>query len=267
VSLKSESQWILRLEKRLYRIVRLKMLVFWGGIKQAYLESGGIYGSPRIHKDLKEAGIACSENRVAKIMHMAQIKSARGYRQSRFKTGKTVIAAPNRLEQQFNVEQADSTWGTDITHIRTYEGWFYLAVVIDLHSRAVVGWSMKSTKATEIVLYALLMTVWRGRPKESIIIHSDQESQFGSDDFARWCKEHQLVSSLSQRGNCYGNAVAESFFSNLKKERVKRKIYATSEEARSDIFDYIEVLYNRKRRHSYLNQMSPLVFEQRQFGS
>ena len=121
--------------------------------------------------------------------------------------------------------------------------------------------------ATEIVLDALLMAVWRRRPKKPIIIHSDQGSQFGSDDFARWCKEHQLVPSMSRRGNCYDNAVAESFFSNLKKERVKRKIYATREEARSDIFDYIEVFYNRKRRYSYLNQMSPLAFEQRQFGS
>lgn len=236
-------------------------------IKQAHVESGGIYGSPRIHKDLKEAGIACSENRVAKIMRMAQIKSARGYRKPRFKAGKPVIAAPNRLEQQFNVEQADTAWVTDITYIRTYEGWLYLAVVIDLYSRAVVGWSMKSTMATEIVLDALLMAVWRRRPKKPIIIHSDQGSQFGSDDFARWCKEHQLVPSMSRRGNCYDNAVAESFFSNLKKERVKRKIYATREEARSDIFDYIEVFYNRKRRHSYLNQMSPLAFEQRRFGS
>lgn len=236
-------------------------------IKQSYVESGGIYGSPRIHKDLKEAGVACSENRVAKIMRNAQLKSARGYRKPRFKAGKPTIAAPNRLEQCFNVDEADTVWVTDITYIRTYEGWLYLAVVIDLYSRAVVGWSMKSTMATEIVLDALLMAVWRRHPKHPIIIHSDQGSQFGSDDFARWCKEHQLIPSMSRRGNCYDNAVAESFFSNLKKERVRRKIYATREEARSDIFDYIEVFYNRKRRHSHLNQMSPLAFEQQQFGS
>jgi putative transposase len=134
-------------------------------------------------------------------------------------------------------------------------GWLYLAVVIDLYSRAVVGWSMKSTMATEIVLDALLMAVWRRRPKKPIIIHSDQGSQFYSDDFARWCKEHQLVPSMSRRGNCYDNAVAESFFNNLKKERVKRKIYAAREEARSDIFDYIEVFYSRKGFNWIINDV------------
>ena len=153
---------------------------------------------------------------------------------------------------------------TDITYIRTYEGWLYLAVVIDLHSRNVVGWSMKPRMATEIVLRALLMAVWRRKPKQHVIVHSDQGSQFGSDDFARWCKDNNLVPSMSRRGSCYDNAVAESFFSNLKKERVKRKIYTTREEAKSEIFEYIEVFYNRIRRHSYLNRLSPMVFEQLQ---
>ena len=177
------------------------------------------------------------------------------------------MAAPNRLQQQFTVDRSDSVWVTDITYIRTHEGWLYLAVVIDLYSRAVIGWSMQSTMKTEMVLDALLMAVWRRRPKQSVIIHSDQGSQFGSDDFSRWCNEHHLVPSMSRRGNCYDNAVAESFFSSLKKERVKRKIYGSRAEARADLFDYIEVFYNRKRRHSHLNQMSPMTFEQLRIGS
>ena len=142
-----------------------------------------------------------------------------------------------------------------------------MAVVIDLYSRSVVGWSMKPSMATEIVLDALLMAVWWRKPRQAVIIHSDQGSQFGSDDFTRWCKDNNLVPSMSRRGNCYDNVVAESFFSNLKKERIKRKIYTTREEAKSEIFEYIEVFYNRIRRHSHLNQLSPMVFEQLQNGA
>ena len=235
-------------------------------IQRSYEESYGIYGSPRIHRDLREAGIRCGVKRVARLMQQARLKSTRGYRRPRHISGKPSSAAPNRLQQQFTVAQPDSAWVTDITYVRTYEGWLYLAVVIDLYSRTVVGWSMKPTMATEIVLDALLMAVWRRKPKHSIIIHSDQGSQFSSDDFARWCKDHQLIPSMSRRGNCYDNAVAESFFSSLKKERIKRKIYSTREEAKSEIFEYIEVFYNRKRRHSHLNQLSPVEFEKLQIG-
>ena len=236
-------------------------------IKRSFDDSDRIYGSPRVHRDLREAGVTCGENRVARIMRVAHLKSVRGYRKPRFKAGIPATTAPNRLQQQFNMTQADMAWVTDITYIRTYEGWLYVAVVIDLYSRAVVGWSMKSNMATDIVLDALMMAIWRRRPKRSVIIHSDQGSQFGSDDFVRWCKDNQLVPSMSRRGNCYDNAVAESFFSNLKKERIKRKIYLTRDEAKSDIFDYIEIFYNRKRRHSYCDQMSPMAFEKLQIGS
>ena len=236
-------------------------------IKRSFDDSDRIYGSPRVHRDLREAGVTCGENRVARIMRVAHLKSVRGYRKPRFKAGIPATTAPNRLQQQFDIAQADTVWVTDITYIRTYEGWLYVAVVIDLYSRAVVGWSMKSNMATDIVLDALMMAIWRRRPKRSVIIHSDQGSQFGSDDFVRWCKDNQLVPSMSRRGNCYDNAVAESFFSNLKKERIKRKIYLTRDEAKSDIFDYIEIFYNRKRRHSYCDQMSPMAFEKLQIGS
>ena len=236
-------------------------------IREFYDASYGIYGSPRIHRDLREAGMRCGVKRVARLMNQAKIKSIRGYRRPRHVSGKPSIESPNRLQQQFTINQPDAAWVMDITYIRTYEGWLYLAVVIDLYSRSVVGWSMKPTMATEIVLDALLMAVWRRKLKQTVIIHSDQGSQFGSDDFARWCKDNRLITSMSRRGNCYDNAVAESFFSSLKKARIKRKIYITREEAKSEIFEYIEVFYNRKRRHSHLNQLSPMVFEQLQIGT
>lgn len=150
---------------------------------------------------------------------------------------------------------------TDITYIRTWQGWLYLAVVLDLYSRKVMGWSMQPTLAKEIVLDALLMAVWRRRPIRSVIIHSDQGSQYSSGDWQKFCRKHNLIPSMSRRGNCYDNAVAESFFSSLKKEKIKKRIYKTREMARADIFDYIEMFYNRIRRHSYLNGMSPEAFE------
>jgi putative transposase len=134
--------------------------------------------------------------------------------------------------------------------------------VEDLFSRIVIGWSMKSELTRDLVLDALLMAVWRRCPKQPVIVHSDQGSQYGSDDWARFCKEHGLIPSMSRRGNCFDNAVAESFFSSLKKERIRRRIYRTREEARADVFDYIEVFYNRVRRHSHLGQVSPYDFEQ-----
>jgi putative transposase len=158
-------------------------------IREFYDQSTGIYGSPRIFFDLKEAGVACSENRVARLMRAAQIKSVRGYKRPRYKVGKPAQVAPNQLERQFQHDEPDHAWVTDITYIRTHEGWLYLAAVLDLHSRAVVGWSMGARMQTSLVLDALTMAVWRRKPKDSVIIHSDQGSQFGSDEFNRWCKD------------------------------------------------------------------------------
>lgn len=236
-------------------------------IKQSFENSQGIYGSPRVHCDLREEGIACGEKRVARLMRQAKLRSVRGYKRPRYRVGVPSTTAPNLLQREFTVAQPDQVWVTDITYIRTYEGWLYLTVVIDLYSRIVVGWSMNATMATELVLDALTMAVWRRRPKTPVMIHSDQGSQYGSHDFNRWCKDNQLVPSMSRRGNCWDNAVAESFFSNLKKERIKRHIYATRQDAKSDVFDYIEGFYNRVRRHSHLDQLSPLAFEQLRTGS
>ena len=236
-------------------------------IQQSFEDSDGIYGSPRIHRDLREAGLLCGKKRVARLMQAAKLRSVRGYKRPRYRAGKPGVAAPNRLQRQFTVGQPDQVWVTDITYIRTYEGWLYLAVVIDLYSRKVVGWSMKPRMATELVLDALTMAVWRRRPKAEVIIHSDQGSQFASDDFNRWCKDNALLPSMSRRGNCWDNAVAESFFSSLKKEKIKRQIYRTRDDAKSDVFDYIEGFYNRVRRHSHLDLLSPLAFEQLRTGS
>jgi putative transposase len=233
-------------------------------IRESYEQSMGIYGSPRIFCDLREAGVACSEIRVAKLMRAAQIRSVRGYKRPRFKAGKPSIVAPNQLQRQLQHDTPDSAWVTDITYIRTFEGWLYLAAVLDLHSRSVVGWSMGPRMQTSLVLDALTMAVWRRKPKAPVIIHSDQGSQFGSDAFARWCQDNRLSPSMSLRGNCWDNAVAESFFSSLKSELVKKQIFSTRDQARSEIFNYIEGFYNRIRRHKHLKQLSPYEFERRQ---
>ena len=187
--------------------------------------------------------------------------SPRGYKKPRHLVGVPSVIAPNRLQRQFTVDRADSAWVTDITYIRTLEGWLYLAVVMDLHSRKIVGWSMQPTLARGIVVDALLMAVWKRKPKERVVVHSDQGSQYGSDDWLRFCKAHKLDPSKSRRGNCWDNAVAESFFSSLKKERIRRKIYRTRSLAGADIFDYVEMFYNRTRRHSHLGGVSPEAFE------
>ena len=232
-------------------------------IREFFDQSMGIYGSPRIYCDLREAGVACSENRVARLMRAANIRSVRGYKRPRYKVGKPSVVSPNQLQRQFQQGEPGRVWVTDITYIRTHEGWLYLGAVLDLHSRAVVGWAMGERMQTTLVLDALTMAVWRKRPKDWVIIHSDQGSQFGSDEFSRWCKDNRLSPSMSRRGNCWDNAVAESFFSSLKTERIKRHIYASKEEAKSDVFDYIEGFYNRVRRHKHLGQIRPLEFEAR----
>jgi putative transposase len=230
-------------------------------IRSSYAASGGVYGARRVVLDLHELGEICSKNRIAKIMALNKIKALRGYKAPRSISGRPSIIAPNRLERAFNVDYPDQVWVTDITYIRTWQGWLYLAVVVDLYARKVVGWSMKSSLCSEIVLDALLMAVWRRRPMQRVLIHSDQGSQYSSDAWLRFCAQHNLEPSMSRRGNCWDNAVAESFFSSLKKERIKKRIYKTRELARADVFDYIEVFYNRKRRHSHLGGVSPEVFE------
>lgn len=234
-------------------------------IQDSYEASGRVYGSPRVWADLREMGEIVNKKRVARLMREHNIRAVYGYKVPRTIYGRPSIISSNRLQRQFDVGQPDYAWVTDITYIRTWQGWLYLAVVIDLFSRKVVGWSMKPTLARELAVDALLMTVWRRKPTSRVIIHSDQGSQYGSDDWLRFCRANNLEPSMSRRGNCWDNAVAESFFSSLKKERVKKRIYKTRDLARSDIFEYIEMFYNPKRRHSHLGDVSPEAFERASF--
>ena len=173
------------------------------------------------------------------------------------------MVAPNHLQRHFKVAEPNQSWVTDITYIRTHEGWLYLAVVIDLFSRQVVGWSMGSRIDTDLVLDALLMALWRRKPNASVLVHSDQGCQFTGHEWQAFLRDHNLVSSMSRRGNCHDNAVAESFFQLLKRERIRRCIYTTRSDARADIFNYIEMFYNSQRRHSSAAGLSPIEFEQR----
>ncbi len=230
-------------------------------IRNSYAASHGVYGARRVLGDLREAGETCGLHRVERVMRNHKIKAVRGYKAPRHIAGRPSIIAPNHVQREFTVDTPNKVWVTDITYIRTWQGWLYLAVVVDLYARKVVGWSMKPTLSRELALDALLMAVWRRKPERRVIVHSDQGSQFGSDDFKRFCAAHNLEPSMSRRGNCWDNAVAESFFSSLKKERIRKRIYKTREMARADIFDYIEVFYNRSRRHSHLGGISPEAFE------
>lgn len=178
--------------------------------------------------------------------------------------GKPTIVAENRLEQRFEASAPDQIWVTDITYIKTHEGWLYLCVVIDLFSRRVVGWSAQSRRTTDLALQALLMAVWRRKPTNRVMVHSDQGSQFTSREWQIFLGQHNLEPSMSRRGNCHDNAVAESFFQLLKRERVRRRTYLTRVDARRDVFDDIEMFYNPKRKHTNNGMLSPVDFEIRQ---
>jgi putative transposase len=231
-------------------------------IQQAWLASGKIYGYRKIYDDLQELGLVCGEQRVYRLMRAQGLRSQTGYqRKPRHLAGKPHMAVTNHVAQQFDVLAPNDTWVMDITYIRTHEGWLYLAVVLDLFSRQVVGWSMQSRMGKELVVSALLMAIWKRKPKQTVTIHSDQGSQFSSYEWQAFLKEHHFQQSMSRRGNCYDNSVVESFFQLLKRERVKKKIYSTRSKAREDIFDYIEMFYNPVRRHGYNNGLSPVLFE------
>ncbi len=231
-------------------------------LKQAWQDSGKVYGYRKLHDDLRDQGEQCSPNRVARLAHLAGIKAQVGYkrRPGRY-GGKPTIVAENKVAQNFGAQTPDQIWVTDITYIRTYEGWSYLAVVIDLFSRRVVGWSIQSRMTTDLALQALLMAVWRRKPKNAVTIHSDQGSQFTSREWGGFLRQHNLEASMSRRGNCHDNAVAESFFQLLKRERIRRKTYATRADAREDVFEYIEMFYNPQRKHTNNGMLSPVEFE------
>ncbi len=234
-------------------------------IKDAWEDSGKVYGYRKLHDDLCDQGETCCPNRVARLARLAGIKAQIGYKRRPGKYGgKPSFVVNNTLDRRFNVEAPDRFWVTDITYIKTYEGFSYLAVVIDLYSRKVVGWAMQSRQPTDLVLQALLMAVWRRKPSGKVLMHSDQGSQFTSIEWAAFLQQHNLEHSMSRRGNCHDNAVAESFFNLLKRERVRRRTYKNRDDARQDVFDYIEMFYNPKRKHVRNGMLSPVDFEWQQ---
>jgi len=188
-------------------------------IRAPFKASQGVYGAPRVFLDLREAGETCSKHRVARLM-----RALAGYRTRRYIAGKPAELIPNLVKRNFNISQPDRVWVTDVTYVRTWEGWLYVAIVLDLFSRKVIGWAARQTIHRDLALDAILMAV-RQRSPNRTIVHSDQGSQYGSDDWRRFCRSNNLEASMSRRGNCWDNAVVKSFFSSLKKERIKKKIY------------------------------------------
>ncbi len=233
-------------------------------IKTSHEESRKTYGSPRVHKDLHDKRERCSRKRVARIMRENGIY---GHQKRKYKvttdSGHGLPVAPNLLNQEFFVESTNRVWVSDITYIWTMEGWLYLCIILDLCSRKAVGWSMDSRIGAELVKSALSMAVLHRNPPRGLIFHSDRGIQYASEAFRIELEEHKMIQSMSRKGNCWDNACAESFFATLKTEEVFHQSYRTREEARKSIFEYIAVFYNRRRKHSFLDYLSPEEFESR----
>lgn len=232
-------------------------------IEQAFAESRQRYGSPRVHAELRARGVACSENTVAKLMRQRGIRSKM---RRRFVVRTTDSRHPhpiaaNRLNQQFERPLPNQAWAADITYIPTAEGWLYLAAVIDLCSRKVVGWAADDHLRAELPCRALQMALEHRRPNGPLLHHSDRGVQYACEEYQALLARHGLECSMSRTGNCYDNAVAESFFGTLKTELIHHDTYATRDQAKLALFEYLEVFYNRKRRHSALGYRSPAEYE------
>ena len=235
-------------------------------IKGVHQQSRQTYGSPRIYVDLKKQGVACSENRVARLMQVHQIAARRKKRFMVTTDSKHGLpVAENKLNQQFQATKPNEKWATDLTYIWTKEGWLYLAVVLDLYSRKVVGWAMDDNMETGLVVKALKMALLTRTPPKGLLHHSDRGSQYASKDYQQLLKDYHITCSMSRKGNCYDNAVMESFFATLKQELIYRQPYRQPYQSRQQtkqlIFEYMHVWYNRRRMHSSLGYLSPLEFE------
>lgn len=230
-------------------------------IRSFHHASRETYGAPRIHEDLLASGDQVGENTVAQLMRRDGIvpKTVRKFRITT--DSRKTVPAPNLLEQQFTTTRPNECWVSDITFIPTREGWLYLAVIIDLYSRAVIGWAMHKRMKTDLVIDALRMALMRRKVRSSLLLHSDQGSQYAAADYQAVLAENGIDCSMSRKGCCWDNAVAESFFHTLKTELVHHEDYFSRRAAKASIFEYIEVFYNRQRRHSHVGQVAPLVFE------
>ena len=235
-----------------------------GSIGRSFADSDRTYGARRVRHDLRAWGQPCSIHRVQRLMLAAGLQARRKRRRLPSDSGQRPAdaIAQNVLDRNFVASAPNRRWVADFTYLWTDEGWLYVAVVLDLYSRLVVGWSMQSSMATQLVSDAMLMAIWRRRPSTELLHHSDRGSQYSSDQFQQLLAEHGVICSMSRSGNCWDNAAMESFFSTLKTERTSRKVYQTRDEARADVFDYIERFYNARRRHSTLDYLTPLEYEQ-----
>ena len=233
-----------------------------GMIKIIFQEGRNIYGARRIKKKLAQRNIIASRCRIIRLMKEANLICRT---QSKFKattdSNHNKPVAPNLLARQFEVSQANCYWVGDITYIATEEGWLYLATVLDLYSRKVVGWSMNNRMKADLVNNALLMAIWQRKPGADLVWHTDRGSQYASDSHIKIIKQHHIVQSMSRKGNCWDNAVAKSFFRTLKTELTYQCKFKTREEGRHVIFEYIEVFYNRIRIHSANDYLSPTEYE------
>jgi putative transposase len=234
-----------------------------GAIRQSVAQSDATYGYRRVWRDLLGWGYECGRDRTARLMRYAGLYGRRRRRYSPADRGVRCehFIARNLLERRFGASKPNKQWVADFTYLWTAEGWLFVAVVLDLYSRRVVGWSMSSSMTAQLVTDALTMALWRrGTPKE-LLHHSDQGSQYTSEQFQKLLGAHGITCSMSRRGDCWDNAAMESFFSSLKTERTSRRNYRSRDEARADVFDYIERFYNQQRRHSTLGYVSPVEFE------
>jgi transposase InsO family protein len=232
-------------------------------IRAVHHDSRGRYGSPRVYRELKAQGRPVCENTVAQLMRQKglQAKVKRKFVPRTTDSDHDQPVAPNRLDRQFGAPACDRKWACDITYIPTEEGWLYLAGVMDLCSRRIVGWSMADHMETDLVAQALAMAVARRSPAKGLLHHSDRGVQYASDHYQGLLHQHGMQASMSHKGDCWDNAVMESFWATLKNELVHHEHYATRQQARQSIFEYIEVFYNRKRLHSSLGYVSPDTFE------
>ena len=230
-------------------------------IEAVYDAYEGLYGSPRIYHELKDR-VPCSENRVARLMHTHELyaKQSKRFRTTTKRNRKHRVA-PNILKRDFNAERPDQKWLTDITYIPTQQGWLYLAAVLDLYARRVVGWAMSERMTSGLTIGALQMAISQRRPQRPLLHHSDQGSQYTDGQYQALLQAHDIQVSMNGTGTWYDNAAMESFFGTLKCERVYLRTYRTRDEARTDLFYYIEGFYNRRRRHSTLGYVSPEAYE------
>lgn len=232
-------------------------------VRESFIGSARTYGARRVWRDVLAEGIDCGLHRIERLMK-AQALRARPRRRGLPKDdGQRSMIAPNTLDREFHAERPNQRWIADFTYIWTAEGWLYVAAVIDLFSRRVVGWSMKAEMTAQLVTDALIMAIWRRGKPDALLHHSDQGSQYASEQFQKLMADNGVQCSMSRSGNVWDNAAMESFFSSLKIERIRGKVYRTRDEARAEVFDYIERFYNAVRRHSTIGYLSPVEFERK----